>query len=203
MVDAIVQAARKILTEQGAGALNTNRVAEVAGVNIASLYRWFPNKEAIIESAFEALVNEELEELLALLTQRDADLSSPPSISLEQAIGFIVDPLINRQLRFLALHPDYYQQHQEHFNLGKRGVLGTEHTWIGLASEWMAAVIAHYHPALSPEDCTFRAFMLTRTIQGACLAAATDQPALLKMPRFREELFALAHFCLRSPEASR
>jgi AcrR family transcriptional regulator len=47
-VEAILQAATDILVRQGAGRLTTNRIAERAGVNIASLYQYFPGKHAII-----------------------------------------------------------------------------------------------------------------------------------------------------------
>src|SRR5260221_9595373 len=47
-VEAILEAATDILIRQGAGRLTTNRIAERAGVNIASLYQYFPGKQAII-----------------------------------------------------------------------------------------------------------------------------------------------------------
>ncbi|MGB8666049.1 MAG: TetR/AcrR family transcriptional regulator, partial [Serratia inhibens] len=47
-VDAIVQASAYILNESGWEGLTTNAIAERAGVNISSLYQFFPNKEAII-----------------------------------------------------------------------------------------------------------------------------------------------------------
>ncbi len=47
-VDAILQAAAYILVKRGWPALTTNAVAERAGVNIASLYQFFPTKEAIV-----------------------------------------------------------------------------------------------------------------------------------------------------------
>jgi AcrR family transcriptional regulator len=47
-VEAILQAATDILIRQGAGRLTTNRIAERAGVNIASLYQYFPGKHAIL-----------------------------------------------------------------------------------------------------------------------------------------------------------
>jgi AcrR family transcriptional regulator len=47
-VEAILQAATDILIRQGASRLTTNRIAERAGVNIASLYQYFPGKHAII-----------------------------------------------------------------------------------------------------------------------------------------------------------
>src|SRR5258708_1535703 len=47
-VEAILQAATDILIRQGGSRLTTNRIAERAGVNIASLYQYFPSKHAII-----------------------------------------------------------------------------------------------------------------------------------------------------------
>ena len=47
-VDAITQAATYILTRFGWERLTTNAIAERAGVNISSLYQYFPNKEAIV-----------------------------------------------------------------------------------------------------------------------------------------------------------
>ncbi|WAS95262.1 TetR/AcrR family transcriptional regulator [Nannocystis punicea] len=47
-VDAVLQAAAYILVRDGYARLTTNRIAERAGVNIASLYQFFPNKEAIV-----------------------------------------------------------------------------------------------------------------------------------------------------------
>ncbi len=47
-VDALLQAAAYILVKRGWQALTTNSIAERAGVNIASLYQFFPNKEAIV-----------------------------------------------------------------------------------------------------------------------------------------------------------
>jgi AcrR family transcriptional regulator len=47
-VDAIVEAAAYILVRDGHSRLTTNRIAERAGVNISSLYQYFPSKEAIL-----------------------------------------------------------------------------------------------------------------------------------------------------------
>ncbi len=48
LVDAIVEAAARILVQQGRDALTTNAVALRAGVSIGSLYQYFPNREAIL-----------------------------------------------------------------------------------------------------------------------------------------------------------
>jgi AcrR family transcriptional regulator len=47
-VDAILEAAADILVREGYARLTTNRIAERAGVNVASLYQYFPGKDAIV-----------------------------------------------------------------------------------------------------------------------------------------------------------
>ncbi len=47
-VDAIVEAAARILEEQGHGGFNTNAVADRAGVSIGTLYQYFPDKDALL-----------------------------------------------------------------------------------------------------------------------------------------------------------
>jgi AcrR family transcriptional regulator len=68
-VAAILEAAARILAEEGAAGFNTNRVASRAGVSVGSLYQYFPNKQALVRSllgqrirAAEALRPEELKE---------------------------------------------------------------------------------------------------------------------------------------------
>ena len=47
-VEAVLEATTDILVREGYSKLTTNRIAERAGVNIASLYQYFPGKEAIV-----------------------------------------------------------------------------------------------------------------------------------------------------------
>jgi AcrR family transcriptional regulator len=48
LVDAILQAAIRVLEREGASAFTTIRVAEQAGVSVGSLYQYFPNKQSIL-----------------------------------------------------------------------------------------------------------------------------------------------------------
>jgi AcrR family transcriptional regulator len=47
-VEALLEATTDILSREGYAKLTTNRIAERAGVNIASLYQYFPGKDAIV-----------------------------------------------------------------------------------------------------------------------------------------------------------
>jgi len=48
LVDAILEAAIRVLAEEGAQRFTSARVAERAGVSVGSLYQYFPNKAAIL-----------------------------------------------------------------------------------------------------------------------------------------------------------
>jgi AcrR family transcriptional regulator len=47
-VAAIFEATTQILEKEGRARLNTNRIAERAGVSVSTLYQYFPNKDAIL-----------------------------------------------------------------------------------------------------------------------------------------------------------
>jgi AcrR family transcriptional regulator len=47
-VDAILISVARILEQDGPTALTTNRIADVAGVSIGTLYQYFPNKESLV-----------------------------------------------------------------------------------------------------------------------------------------------------------
>ncbi len=48
LVEAILEAAIRVLESDGAAAFTTIRVAERAGISVGSLYQYFPNKESIL-----------------------------------------------------------------------------------------------------------------------------------------------------------
>lgn len=71
-VDALVEATARILVREGFDNASTNRIAEVAGVSIGSLYQYFPSKEALVAAVIERhqhqimqTVRKELAEVMA------------------------------------------------------------------------------------------------------------------------------------------
>src|SRR5690349_19024522 len=47
-VDALLEATARILVKEGFDKASTNRIAQVAGVSVGSLYRCFPSTEAVV-----------------------------------------------------------------------------------------------------------------------------------------------------------
>lgn len=96
-VEAIVEATTRIIEDAGLGAVSTNRVAEVAGVSIGSLYQYFPNKEALIaevRTRFGARFETAMLELLGRL----------PALGLRDAIRAWVTTLVELHAESPGVH---------------------------------------------------------------------------------------------------
>ena len=100
LVDALVEATARILVRDGFDKASTNRIAEVAGVSVGSLYQYFSCKEALVVEAMKRHQQE------IMRTVRD-DLAEVSALPLEQAIRRIVaaavkahsvDPKLHRAL---------------------------------------------------------------------------------------------------------
>lgn len=52
-VDTLLEATARILVKEGFDKASTNRIAEVAGVSVGSLYQYFPGKEALVAAVIE------------------------------------------------------------------------------------------------------------------------------------------------------
>lgn len=73
-VEAVLAAVPLVLKRHGAGAMTTNRIAEVAGVSIGSLYQYFPDKRAV----FNALHERHVEDVRGVLQRHVAASESSP-----------------------------------------------------------------------------------------------------------------------------
>src|SRR5258706_7696527 len=73
-VDALVTAAARILERDGYERANVNRIAELAGVSVGSLYQYFPTKEALAAAVAKRLGDE----MLAVFQDGLADVAFLP-----------------------------------------------------------------------------------------------------------------------------
>ena len=92
-VERILVTTAALLDELGFDRLTTNVVAERAGVNIASLYAYFPNKYSLLHSL-----------ALQLAERQNADIQTyidriPPTMGWREASDGIVDAMLAASLR--------------------------------------------------------------------------------------------------------
>ncbi|MBR0829503.1 TetR family transcriptional regulator [Bradyrhizobium manausense] len=99
-VDALVEATARILVREGFEKAGTNRIAEVAGVSVGSLYQYFPSKEALVA----AVIDRHNREIMALVR---AALTEVADMPIETAVRRLVtvaieahriDPKLHRVL---------------------------------------------------------------------------------------------------------
>ncbi|MDY6999973.1 MAG: TetR/AcrR family transcriptional regulator [Actinomycetota bacterium] len=142
MVAKIVAAAAALLGRSEPDQITTNLIAETADVSKGSIYQYFPNKEAIIESAIEHLAAEQapaIEEMLRTVTL------APPEEAMDRSIDILIDfTLANRKLiRYLAERPDHVRTFEN--------ISGLNATLLAMATLHMSHYRSQYRDELSPQ----------------------------------------------------
>ena len=183
-VHAIQQACLKILDEEGAGKLTTQRIADVAGVNIASLYQYFPSKEAILADVYDKT----MVELAEQASQRFREFNRLSNHSLSDTLAKIIDLECEQLLALLKLDPDFFREYQHSFDIHR---YINELTQLQNNPSWQAWL----EPFLVKHQCKgnprFRSRLIEQTLQGNLRQALIEQADLLADPEFREELLQL------------
>ncbi len=174
-VDFILEAAAYILSEQGIEGFTTNRIAERAGVNIASLYQYFPNKGAI------------LEELQARHLAAPDDGYAPllnrlRNLPLESALRAIVDAALEMHAAEPTMHKLFLEA------LPRQ----TRHPNDQFERERMSKLTA----ILSPKSRSSRRpdmtmFITRHVLTSVVHEAVCERPEWLRDPDFREEIVML------------
>ena len=179
---AIHEAALKILDNDGEAAFNTNRVAAVAGISVGTLYRYFPNKEAIIDSLCNELLHGSLAEMSAI-SERSIELARQ---SLEAVIEQIVEVEIARHRRILALLKSYYRDIHWHYDYEHHVVSNLPermHT-----ADWLQKVLGKYRHELVVTDVALAARLVVHLIEGTIHSALSREPELVQQDTLAVEL---------------
>jgi AcrR family transcriptional regulator len=99
-IDALVEATARILVKEGFDRASTNRIAEVAGVSVGSLYQYFPSKEALVAAVIERHQQKIMQTVRAELA---AVLAEPVDKAVHRLVAIAVkahrvDPKLHRVL---------------------------------------------------------------------------------------------------------
>jgi AcrR family transcriptional regulator len=101
---AIIDSAAAIMAEQG-DAASMNKIADAAGVSRATLYRYFPSRQALLH----AMATTSIQDLAARIA--DADLQGIP---VEQAVARLVRGFIAVGSKYTALANGDHQRTGDH-----------------------------------------------------------------------------------------
>jgi AcrR family transcriptional regulator len=89
-VEAVLEAAARVLARDSLAGFNTNRVAAVAGVSVGTVYQYFPNKDALVT----ALIDRAQAELAAAL---EAAVHSTHGLPLAAVLRVLAQLAIQQQ----------------------------------------------------------------------------------------------------------
>jgi AcrR family transcriptional regulator len=178
VVEAVIDAAHRILATDGYDAMSTNRVARVAGVSVGSLYHYFPTKEAIVAELARRFEQQGLD----LALQRLAEGATWKIPSLVRALlGILVSPEIGlvaaRRALFLRVPPRWFAD-------ASMSVDRAVHAWFGAAIEQRRAELRE-----GPSDVM--AFVAYHAVEGVVEATIAQRPERVLDPAFFDELVRL------------
>jgi AcrR family transcriptional regulator len=79
----VLEAAAQVLLREGYARATTNRIAEVAGVSVGTIYQYFANKDVLFDALIQRYFNEILEQIRGL----SLDFSRPFATTLRAVIS--------------------------------------------------------------------------------------------------------------------
>lgn len=172
-VEAVLDAVARILKRQGVKAVTTNRIAEVAGVSIGSVYQYFPDKHGI----FMALHRRHIERIDRLV---EAKLVENANSSLKVLIRAMVEAMVDAH----ALDPEL---HEVLFTEVPHRVEGTKDFTVRLHGAFRLAIASRWQELKGRRDLDKIVFVVTHMVESLSHGAVLRRPPGLSLKEAQEE----------------
>lgn len=174
-VAAILDATARILAEDGFAAVNTNRVAEVAGVSVGSLYQYFPNKGALVG----AVAVRHAEAMAAIVAAGVRAAAADP-------LPDLVKTLIRSIMQAHAENPKLRRAIIEELpRIGRPARLAELKQTIQRS---VAALLNARHSRIKVKDISMAAFVIVNTVEHLTHVAETSSLGSRELGRLEGEL---------------
>jgi AcrR family transcriptional regulator len=177
-VDAILAAAAQVLVKDGYDRATTNRVAEVAGVSIGSVYQYFPSKEALVA----ALVERHNEAMRAAVL---AELARVEALPIEAAVRAVIELIV----RAHAVEPELHRVLME--QVPRTGRLARVAEFETALHAVVVRFLDRHRARLRVADLDLAAFLAAAAVEAMAHGAVIYQPHRLEDPAFLDEATAL------------
>lgn len=172
-VEAILDAVLRIVKREGVSRVTTNRIAEVAGVSIGSVYQYFPDRRSI----FVALHRRHVEEIDRLV---ERTLVEHAECSLEALMRAMVEAMIDAH----AGDPEVYDLL---FSEVPHRADGTGDFAVRLHKAFRLALAARSRELKGRRDLDTLVFVVTHMIESLSHGAVIRRPPSLSLRAAKEE----------------
>jgi AcrR family transcriptional regulator len=151
-VDALVEATARILVREGFDKASTNRIAEVAGVSVGSLYQYFPGKEALVA----AVIDRHNQDIMQVVHRALAEVAAQP---IETAVRRLVAVAIEAHRIDPKLHRVLAEQ------IPRTGRLANVEAFNRDISALFRAHLEHHRDEIRAVDLGLAAFVCVTSIE--------------------------------------
>jgi len=172
-VDAVLEAAVKVLKREGFSALTTNRIAEVAGVSIGSVYQYFPDKGAI----FAALHRRHIEEIDRMI---EAQLLRHATSPLDDLIRAMIEAMVEAHIA----DPELYELLMTEV---PHRADGTQDFAVRFHSAFRLAIASRTHKKKKLRDLDRMVFVVANMVEALSHGAALRRPPGVSLNEAKEE----------------
>jgi AcrR family transcriptional regulator len=184
------EAGVQILSEEGADALTTTRIAERAGVSVGSLYQYFENREGVLEAIYEEKIARDVGVARRWMEGlRDLPLRERAARSVRWAF--------DQHRERLRLDPDYYRSHHSAFSVTPRLADGEHSSATALARE----LLQDAADFLRGIDIEHAAVILGQGVPALLRGVLVGRPELMEDDDFRESVVDLVCTWLYGPDS--
>jgi AcrR family transcriptional regulator len=173
-VEAVLDAVVRLLKRDGSKAITTNRIAEVAGVSIGSVYQYFPDKRAI----FTALHQRHVDQIDRMVQTK---LVEHATSSIEELVRAMVEAMVEAH----AIDPELYELLMTEV---PHRADGTRDFAVRLHGAFLLAISSRAHELKKRRDLDKVVFVVTHMVEALSHGAVLRRPAGMSLKDAKEEV---------------
>lgn len=175
-VEVIFEATARILLREGPAALNTNYIAERAGISVGTLYGYFPNKVAVLLAMARREITRATAALVQAISSADPN-ADPARVAIRTLIAEFSRHRKARRIAFQTLVAEGFGAELES-NMDE-------------IAKALAARTESIVPGRRAPIPAVSAFVLTRAVNGVLVSAANERFPHMGTAEFEDELVRL------------
>jgi AcrR family transcriptional regulator len=189
-VNVILEAAVRVLDQEGSDAATTTRIAEVAGVSVGTLYQYFENRAAILD----ALQDQEFERATDFMQRVLAESTGQTEYELARAV---IEGLLALYARSPALHRVLVVEGLRVTPTDR--VLAFDTRVVGLVRSFLATG----HLSIRRRNLDAAAFVIYQSVRATMLARLLERPPGLDDEALLEEMTDLVvRYLVQEPQGA-